>query len=116
MPIIKKLAIFAAALGCIASIDTLESWQSGRIRQSDNGNTIGFINNTEMTVGGALSAPTELMGQNNGFKVELKWSDTNSGKIGYAAQVGTAADNFDLSRGNLNASGYPLFPDRFESF
>ena len=25
-------------------------------------------------------------------------------------------DNFNLSRGNLNASGYPLFPDRFESF
>jgi len=89
---------------------------SGRTRQSNNGNTLGFINNTEMDVGGALSAPTELMGQNNGFKVELKWSDTNSGKIGYAAQVGTAADNFDLNRGNLNASGYPLFPDRFESF
>ena len=69
---------------------------SGRIRQSDNGNTIGFINNTDVTVGGALSAPTELMGQNNGFKVELKWSDTNSDKIGYAAQVGTAADNFNL--------------------
>ena len=30
--------------------------------------------------------------------------------------MGTAADNFNLSRGNLNASGYPLFPDRFESF
>ena len=89
---------------------------SGRTRQSDNGNTIGFINNTEMTVGGALAVPTDLIGQNNGYKVELKWSDTNSDKIGYAAQVGTAADNFNLSRGNLNASGYPLFPDRFESF
>ena len=88
---------------------------SGRTRQSDNGNTIGFINNTSMTVGGALTAPTELIGQNNGYKVELKWSDTNTGKIGYAAQVGID-DNFNLSRGNLNASGYPLFPDRFESF
>ena len=89
---------------------------SGRIRQSDNGKTLGFINNTDVTVGGALSAPTELIGQNNGFKVELKWSDTNSGKIGYAAQVGTEEGNFNLSTGNLNASGYPLFPDRFESF
>ena len=89
---------------------------SGRTRQSDNGNTIGFINNTEMDVGGALSAPTELIGQNNGYKVELKWSDTNSGKTGYAAQVGTEEGNFNLSTGNLNASGYPLFPDRFESF
>ena len=88
---------------------------SGRTRQSDNGNTIGFINNTSMTTGGALAVPTDLMGQNNGYKVELKWSDTNTGKIGYAAQVGTD-DNFNLSRGNLNASGYPLFPDRFESF
>ena len=88
---------------------------SGRTRQSDNGNTIGFINNTEMTTGGTLAVPTDLMGQNNGYKVELKWSDTNTGKISYAAQVGTD-DNFNLSRGNLNASGYPLFPDRFESF
>ena len=27
-----------------------------------------------------------------------------------------ASDNFNLSRGNLNASGYPLFPDRFPPF
>jgi len=89
---------------------------SGRIRQSNNGNTLGFINNTDVTVGGALSAPTELIGQNNGYKVELKWSDTNPGKVGYAAQVGTEQGNFNLSTGNLNALGYPLFPDRFESF
>ena len=42
---------------------------SGRIMQSNNGNTLGFINNTDVTVGGALSAPTELIGQNNGYNV-----------------------------------------------
>ena len=89
---------------------------SGRTRQSNNGNTLGFINNTDVTVGGALSAPTELIGQNNGYKVELKWSDTNPGKVGYAAQVGTEQGNFNLSTGNLNALGYPLFPDSWLRF
>ncbi len=90
---------------------------SGRTRWSDNGVTLSFINNTDPNPTPIqLSTPTSLSGQNNGYKVELTWDNTNSGKISYATQIGTELNSYDVSLGKLNQFGNPLFPDRFETF
>ncbi|MFZ9046061.1 MAG: FG-GAP-like repeat-containing protein, partial [Cyclobacteriaceae bacterium] len=89
---------------------------SGRLRFSNDGATIGFTNRTNTSEEVTLAAPDQLSGQNNGYKVQLDWNDGNEGKLSYAVQIGNAIDDYNISLGKLNQYGFPLFPDRFETF
>jgi hypothetical protein len=89
---------------------------SGRLRFSNDGATIGFVNQTNELDSVALTAPSSLAGQNNGYKVQLDWSDSNEGAISYAVQIGNTLNDYNISLGKLNQNGAPLFPDRFEAF
>ena len=89
---------------------------SGRLRYSNDGSTVGFINQSNQSNLILLNTPSDLIGQNNGYKVELNWVDSNEGHISYAVQIGNQIDNYNISLGKLNQYGYPLFPDRFNTF
>jgi predicted nucleotidyltransferase len=89
---------------------------SGRLRNSNDGATIGFVNQTNASSPVTLLTPDQLAGQNNGYKVELNWEDANEGDISYAVQIGNELNDYNISLGKLNQHGFPLFPDRFKAF
>ncbi len=104
-------------IAVITSINILDQNQDGRFDllvsgfSGEHGVTKVFLNeNTTGTAVTSVPTPTSLAGRNNGYKLSLNWTGDEGSR--YAVQIGTELDNYNISSGNLNASGYPLFPDR----